>query len=156
MSSWRRILNLQTNLQPSWISWIASTDFIPLSLRVGPMCFKCTCTDGFVWYACKHSTIATMLFDPATEVPPAADITRIKDRPAKVRSNPFNLCPRQENPGTRIPRQETCKTPIALRHIALHRPNPHPIRCRSPPPPWTPSTRAWTRARAWERRRAGR
>jgi hypothetical protein len=23
---------------------------IPISLRVGPMCFKRTCTDGFVWY----------------------------------------------------------------------------------------------------------
>ncbi len=24
---------------------------ILLPIRVGPMCFKCTCTKGFVWYA---------------------------------------------------------------------------------------------------------
>ncbi len=57
---------------------------IQLQVRVGPMCFKCTCTKGFVSYACKHSTIATMLFDPAMEVPQSADITKLKDRPAKV------------------------------------------------------------------------
>ncbi len=39
---------------------------ILLPIRVGLMCFKCTCTKGFVSYACDNSTIATMLFDPAT------------------------------------------------------------------------------------------
>jgi hypothetical protein len=70
---------------------------ILLPIRVGPMCFKCTCTRGFVWYACNHSTIATMLFDPTIEVPQSADITRLKDRPAKVRTTPFSLHRREEH-----------------------------------------------------------
>ena len=56
---------------------------IPLPVRVA-MCFKCTCTKGFVSFACEHSTIATMLFDPRLEVPQSADITKLKEKPAKI------------------------------------------------------------------------
>ncbi len=81
---------------------------ILLPIRVGPMCFKCTCTKGFVSYACDHSTIATMLFDPATEVPQSAYITRIKDRPANVQTNPFNNF-------TLHRRQETMETGLSVK-----------------------------------------
>ena len=64
---------------------------ILLSIKVGPMTFKCTCTSGFVSYAGEHSTLAAMLFDSVMEVPPGADITRLKDRQAKVRLTPFTL-----------------------------------------------------------------
>ena len=63
---------------------------LPLTVRVGPATFKCVCTEGFVSYACVHSTLAAMFFDPDMEVPGIADITRLKDRPAKVRLTPFS------------------------------------------------------------------
>jgi hypothetical protein len=117
---------------------------IPLPIRVGLMCFKCTSTKGSVWYTCDHSTIATILFDPAMEVPQSA--TRIKDRSAKVRTNPFNPHRREETMETASRNvQESFRTP----------PSRPTHQCWSPPPR-IPSKRAWTRARARARPRASR
>ena len=91
--------NPQFSKEPGAIMDIMDSFYrlIPLPVKVGPMCFKCTCTKGFVSFACEHSTIATMLFDPRLEVPPSADMTKIRDRPAKVRYTPFDVYRRDES-----------------------------------------------------------
>ena len=63
---------------------------MPNQLKLGGLCFRCTCRDSHRSLVCADAVAVNMLFDPELKVPDEERTGQIKARERPKLTNPFN------------------------------------------------------------------
>jgi hypothetical protein len=63
---------------------------IPMSIKSGEMAFLCNCSDAYSNYACVHSGMVSMLWNPGMKIPDVKRAHQLKAKLTKKASHPFD------------------------------------------------------------------